>query len=94
MSAEVRATARSGPSATSTPTSAGSGAHATGPPADAASSSRPPPGGHPPPRPGAVRHAVGGRVRVDRSGTDSSNGEEGDRDTLYVYIPEAPERDE
>lgn len=59
-----------------------------------ASSSRLPAGGHPPPRPGAVRHAVGGRIRVDRSATDSSNGEEGDRDTLYVYIPEGPEEEE
>ena len=76
---------------TSPASSLSSPAGSTGPTAAAetATSTGPPAGGHPPPRPGAVRHAVGGRVRVDRSQTDSSTGEEGEH-TLFVYIPEDP----
>ena len=75
-------------SSVSSPSCASETADATGP-ADASSSTRLPPGGHPPPRPGAVRHAVGGRVRADQSATDSGGGEEGEH-TLFVYIPEGP----
>ena len=55
-----------------------------------ASSSRPAaaPGGHPAPQPGARRHSLGGRVRVDRS--ESSGGEEGRDNRLFVYIPDEP----